>query len=111
MARTCDPVIIVPANWTPDNSLLFSGIQISNGEEQVLYQTIGFIPTASRSLHAVFGNVPDYNPHIVDLKISKLRGTPLNAGGFTAFLAILEISVLFLQAVIIQARFCISELI
>lgn len=55
----------------------FSGNQISNGEEQILYQTIGFLPAASRSLHAVFGNMTDYNPHVVDLKISKLRGTPL----------------------------------
>jgi hypothetical protein len=55
----------------------FSGNLLSHGEEQVLYQTLGFLPTASRNLHAVFGQMSDYNPHMVDLKISKLRGTPL----------------------------------
>lgn len=55
----------------------FSGNILSHGEEQVLYQTLGFLPEASRNLHAVFASQSDYNPHLVELKISKLRGKPL----------------------------------
>lgn len=55
----------------------FSGSALSTSEQQVLYQTLGFLPQATRNLHAVFGAVPDYNPHLVDLKISRLRGTAL----------------------------------
>jgi hypothetical protein len=46
-------------------------------EEQVLYQTLGFLPRAGLLLHAVFGDLPDYNPHLVDLKLSRVKGTPL----------------------------------
>jgi hypothetical protein len=54
-----------------------AGQILSHTEEQVLYQTLGFLPSAARNLHAVFGNSGEYNPHLVDLKISKLRGKPL----------------------------------
>jgi len=55
----------------------FSGNILSHGEEQILYQTLGFLPDAARNLHAVFASQSDYNPHLVDLKISKLRGKAL----------------------------------
>jgi len=55
----------------------FSGAALSSSEQQVLYQTLGFLPQAGRNLHAVFGAAQDYNPHLVDLKISRLRGTAL----------------------------------
>lgn len=55
----------------------FSGVTLTGSEQQVLYQTLGFLPQGSRNLHAVFGAAADYNPHLVDLKISKLRGTAL----------------------------------
>lgn len=46
-------------------------------EERVLYQTIGFLPRAKRLLHYLLGLCNDYNPYLVDYKLSRLRGTPL----------------------------------
>ena len=50
---------------------------ISMREEKVLFQTIGFLPEAKRLLHYLMAFLPDYNPHLVDFKLSRLRGRPL----------------------------------
>jgi hypothetical protein len=34
-------------------------------------------PDAKKILHYLFRNDPEYNPHMVDYKLSRLRGTPL----------------------------------
>jgi hypothetical protein len=42
-----------------------------------MLQTIGFLPGAKRLLHYLLGSSPEYNPHLVDFKLSRLRGMPL----------------------------------
>lgn len=46
-------------------------------EERVLFQTLGFLSRASLLLHYLLKEIPEYNPHLVDYKLSRLRGTPL----------------------------------
>jgi hypothetical protein len=46
-------------------------------EEKILYQTIGFLPRAKRLLHHLLEAGPEYNPHEVDYRLSRVRGTPL----------------------------------
>ena len=50
---------------------------LSLREEKILYQTIGFLPEGRRMLHYLFSKISDYNPHMVDYRSSRLRGTPL----------------------------------
>jgi len=50
---------------------------LSLREEKILYGTIGFLPRARTLLHHLFQELPEYNPHLVDYRISRLRGTPL----------------------------------
>lgn len=58
-------------------SLCLERGRLSLREEKILYQTIGFLPDGSRLLHYLSAKLPDYNPHIVDYRLSRLRGTPL----------------------------------
>lgn len=53
------------------------GRDITAREEKVLYQTVGFLPRARSLMHGLMGAVPEYNPHLVDFRLSRLRGTPL----------------------------------
>ncbi|MFO7885250.1 MAG: CRISPR-associated primase-polymerase type A1, partial [Desulfobacteraceae bacterium] len=46
-------------------------------EEKVLFQTIGFLPAGKRLMHYLMAFNPEYNPHMVDFQLSRLRGTPL----------------------------------
>jgi hypothetical protein len=46
-------------------------------EEKILFQTLGFLPDGKKILHYLFRNDPEYNPHMVDYKLSRLRGMPL----------------------------------
>jgi hypothetical protein len=46
-------------------------------EEKILFQTLGFLPDGKKILHYLFQHDPEYNPHMVDYKLSRLRGTPL----------------------------------
>lgn len=46
-------------------------------EEKILYQTIGFLPRAKTLLHHLLEADPEYNPHEVDYRLSRVRGTPL----------------------------------
>jgi hypothetical protein len=46
-------------------------------EEKIVFQTLGFLPDAKKILHYLFQHDPEYNPHMVDYKLSRLRGTPL----------------------------------
>lgn len=50
---------------------------LSLREEKILFHTVGFLPRAKTLLHRLLREQPDYNPHMVDYKISRLRGTPL----------------------------------
>ncbi|MDD5205539.1 MAG: CRISPR-associated primase-polymerase type A1 [Desulfobacterales bacterium] len=66
------------------------GKAISNSEEKVLFQTVGFLRRAKTLMHHLAAFMPEYNPHLVDFKLSRLRGTPLGCKrihsvlGFTA---------------------------
>jgi hypothetical protein len=46
-------------------------------EEKILLGTLGFLPRGRAILHHVLQSLPEYNPHLVDYKLSRLRGTPL----------------------------------
>lgn len=50
---------------------------LSEREEKVLFQTVGFLPNAKAALHHLCGFQIDYNPHLVDYKLTRVRGTPL----------------------------------
>ena len=51
--------------------------QLSVREEKILMGTLGFLPRGRALLHHVLQSLPEYNPHLVDYKLSRLRGTPL----------------------------------
>ncbi|RLB02263.1 MAG: DNA primase [Deltaproteobacteria bacterium] len=67
---SCPPLGLIIASIRGGNPL-------SVREEKVLYQTIGFLPRARTLLHHLFSSSSDYNPHMVDYKLSRLRGKPL----------------------------------
>lgn len=46
-------------------------------EEKVILQTLGFLSNAKTLIHYLMTFTPDYNPHLTDYKISRLRGKPL----------------------------------
>lgn len=54
-----------------------NGQNLSVREEKILFQTIGFLPRAKTLLHHLFSSLADYNLHLVDYKLSRIRGTPL----------------------------------
>lgn len=54
-----------------------SGQQLSVREEKIIYQTIGLLPRAKTLIHHLAAFDPEYNPHLVDYKLSRLRGSPL----------------------------------
>lgn len=51
--------------------------ELSVRDEKILLQTIGFLPRARTLLHHLHQDLPDYNAHLVDYRLSRLRGTPL----------------------------------
>ncbi|MFH1491022.1 MAG: CRISPR-associated primase-polymerase type A1 [Pseudomonadota bacterium] len=53
------------------------GGDLSVREEKVLYQTVGFLGEARKGLHHLLGAHPDYNPHMVDYRLTRLRGKPM----------------------------------
>jgi len=46
-------------------------------EEKILYQTIGFLPRKKTLIHYLMSFDSEYNPHLVNYKLSRIRGTPL----------------------------------
>ncbi|WP_286822159.1 CRISPR-associated primase-polymerase type A1 [Desulfobacter sp. UBA2225] len=46
-------------------------------EEKIMFQTLGFLPRGKHMLHYLLSCDPEYNPHLVDYKLSRVRGTPL----------------------------------
>ena len=58
-------------------ALCRNGKPPTNREEKILLQTVGFLPRAGELIHCLMAPVPEYNPHLVDFKLSRLRGTPL----------------------------------
>jgi len=70
LERLCPPVGQVIA-------ICREGKNLSAREEKVLLQTIGFLPRAKLLMHHLMASCSEYNPHMVDFKISKIAGTPL----------------------------------
>lgn len=54
-----------------------TGRSITVREEKVLLGTITFLPRGRLLLHYLLKHLPDYNPHLLDYKMSRVRGTPL----------------------------------
>ena len=54
-----------------------NGQSLSVREEKILFQTVGFLARAKSLLHHLMSLLLDYNPHLVDYKLSRIRGTPL----------------------------------
>ncbi len=50
---------------------------LSIREEKVIFQTVGFLSRKRTLIHLLMADLPDYNPHLTDYKLSQLRGTPL----------------------------------
>ncbi len=50
---------------------------LGSRQEKILLQTLGFLPGGRRILHYLFSGTEGYNPHMVDYKISRVRGNPL----------------------------------
>ncbi|SLM31160.1 conserved hypothetical protein [Desulfamplus magnetovallimortis] len=53
------------------------GKDISAREEKVLFQSIGFLPRARYLVHYLMALGSEYNPHMVDFKLSRISGSPL----------------------------------
>lgn len=53
------------------------GKAIGTREEKVLFQVVGFLGRAKALLQQLFASDPEYNPHLVDYRLSRLRGKPL----------------------------------
>lgn len=54
-----------------------SGEPLAAREEKVLLGTISFLPRGRLLIHSLLRTSSDYNPHLVDYKLSRVRGTPL----------------------------------
>jgi len=70
LERKCPPLGQIIATCRNAKSL-------SIREEKILFQTIGFLPRAKTLLHHLLASLTDYNPHMVDYRLSRVRGTPL----------------------------------
>ncbi|EFI34771.1 DNA primase small subunit [Desulfonatronospira thiodismutans ASO3-1] len=46
-------------------------------EEKIIFATLGFLKRSKTLVHALFQELPDYNQHLVDYRLSRVRGTPL----------------------------------
>ncbi|MEA1949649.1 MAG: CRISPR-associated primase-polymerase type A1 [Thermodesulfobacteriota bacterium] len=54
-----------------------NGITLLPREEKIILQTIGFLSKAKTLIHYLYSFSSEYNPHLVDYKLSRVRGTPL----------------------------------
>lgn len=67
-------------------ALCREGRPLSLKEEKVVFGTIAFLTRGKLLVHALLKDQPEYNPHLVDLKLSRLRGTPLGCKRIHALL-------------------------
>ena len=70
LEQVCTPISMLIASCRNKAAL-------SMREEQVLFQTVGFFRRKKTLLHVLLADQPEYNPHLVDFKLSRVRGTPL----------------------------------
>jgi hypothetical protein len=54
-----------------------SGKALNFREEKVLFQTVGFTDKGKSLVHELLSKTPEYNPHMVDYRLSRLSGKPL----------------------------------
>jgi hypothetical protein len=54
-----------------------SGKALNFREEKVLFQTVGFTDKGKSLIHELLSKTPEYNPHMVDYRLSRLSGKPL----------------------------------
>lgn len=59
---------------------------LSLREEKVLLGTLGFLPRGKTLLHHLLQPLPEYNPHLTDFRLSRLRGKPLGCRKIHALL-------------------------
>lgn len=69
--------------------------QLTVREEKILFATLGFLPRGKAILHQVLQWLPEYNPHLTDFKLSRLRGTPLGCKRIHALLNLVRDPCLF----------------
>lgn len=79
LCRACPPIAQIVAGVRAGH--------LGRKEEKVLYQTLGFLPSARGALHGLMAALSDYNPHLVDYRLSALRGTPLGCRRIHTLLA------------------------
>jgi hypothetical protein len=80
LEQLCPPLAHIMASCRNGESLTVR-------EEKVLYQTVGFLPRKKTLLHFLLTSDPAYNPHLVDYRLSRLRGTPIGCGRIHALLS------------------------
>lgn len=68
-------------------ALCREGKTLDMKEERILFQTVGLLPRAKTLLHHLYAFMPEYNPHWVDFKLSRRRGTPLGCRRIHSLLA------------------------
>ncbi len=75
------PELALLADRCPALGQIFASCRTSRSlsvrEEKIVLGTIGFLPRAKTLVHHLFQNLPEYNPHLADYKLSRIRGTPL----------------------------------
>jgi hypothetical protein len=64
------------------------GRSLSQREERILFGTLGFLTRRKAIVHALMQHLPDYNPHLVDYKLSRVRGTVLGCKKIHTLLAL-----------------------
>jgi hypothetical protein len=64
------------------------GRTLSQKEERILFGTLGFLTRRKAVMHALMQNLPEYNPHLVDYKLSRVRGTVLGCKKIHTLLAL-----------------------
>lgn len=70
LKQGCAPLAKIMAVCKNRQSLAFR-------EEKVILQTIGLLPRSRLLVHYLLSKTADYDPHLVDSKLSRLRGKPL----------------------------------
>lgn len=51
--------------------------ELGTREERILLQTLGFLSRGRLLVHDLCQNLPEYNQHLVDYKLSRLGGSPM----------------------------------
>lgn len=69
-------------------ALCREGRELGMREEKVLYGTVGFLSRKKTLLHGLLRSQTEYNPHLVDYRLSRLRGRVLGCRKIHALLGV-----------------------